>query len=274
MPWLSPPASRSIEVGYWTHRGPRACPRPAVHEHATLLLHTGGTSTMMQRQRLELGAGDVLLIPAGEPHRREASQDAEIWGVSFCAPCHASALALLLEPFERVRSGASAVVPIPGHRQQHLLYLLRELGAETAAGSGHDDRVELSLLSLILAEVGRAAALTVAPVDAPSLVGDALRFIERHCLGPLSPSDVARAVGRSPAHVTTALTRATGKSAGAWIIAGRMAEARRRLLHSDEPIDAIADRVGYADATHFIRMFRREHGATPAAWRAALARSP
>jgi AraC-like DNA-binding protein len=79
---------------------------------------------------------------------------------------------------------------------------------------------------------------------------------------------VARAVGRSPAHVTTALTRATGKSAGAWIIAGRMAEARRRLLHSDEPIDAIADRVGYADATHFIRLFRRSHGATPASWRA------
>ncbi len=49
-------------------------------------------------------------------------------------------------------------------------------------------------------------------------------------------------------------------------------EARRRLLHSDERVDVIAERVGYADPTHFIRMFRREHGATPAAWRAAQAR--
>jgi transcriptional regulator GlxA family with amidase domain len=32
-------------------------------------------------------------------------------------------------------------------------------------------------------------------------------------------------------------------------------------------IDIIAERVGYADPTHFIRMFRRAHGATPAAWR-------
>jgi AraC-like DNA-binding protein len=46
-----------------------------------------------------------------------------------------------------------------------------------------------------------------------------------------------------------------------------MAQARRLLLHSDERVDVIAERVGYADATHFIRMFRREHGATPAAWR-------
>ena len=52
-----------------------------------------------------------------------------------------------------------------------------------------------------------------------------------------------------------------------------MAEARRLLLHSDEMIDVIAERVGYADATHFIRMFRREHGATPAAWRTLQART-
>jgi AraC-like DNA-binding protein len=38
-------------------------------------------------------------------------------------------------------------------------------------------------------------------------------------------------------------------------------------LHSGERIDIIAERVGYADPTHFIRMFRREHGTTPAAWR-------
>jgi len=31
-----------------------------------------------------------------------------------------------------------------------------------------------------------------------------------------------------------ALTQATGRSAVQWIVSGRMAEARRRLLHSDE----------------------------------------
>ena len=70
-------------------------------------------------------------------------------------------------------------------------------------------------------------------------------------------------VGRTPAHVTTALRRATGRTAVAWIVAGRMAEARR-LLRSDLAIDAIAARIGYADATHFIRMFRRMVGCTPA----------
>ena len=49
-----------------------------------------------------------------------------------------------------------------------------------------------------------------------------------------------------------------------------MAEARRLLRHSSERVEEIAARVGYADATHFIRMFRREHGDTPAAWRRRL----
>ena len=52
-------------------------------------------------------------------------------------------------------------------------------------------------------------------------------------------NNVAAAVHRSPAHVTTALRRATGKSAVAWIITGRLAEARRRLVSSDERVDVI-----------------------------------
>jgi transcriptional regulator GlxA family with amidase domain len=43
--------------------------------------------------------------------------------------------------------------------------------------------------------------------------------------------------------------------------------------HSDEMVDIVAERVGYADATHFIRMFRREQRAAPAARRAAQAGS-
>ena len=99
-----------------------------------------------------------------------------------------------------------------------------------------------------------------------------MRFIERNALRRLTLGEIAEAVGRSPAYVTNALSRSTGRSALEWILSARMAEARRLLLHSDEMVDVIAERVGYADATHFIRMFRRSHGTTPAAWRAARTR--
>jgi AraC-like DNA-binding protein len=63
------------------------------------------------------------------------------------------------------------------------------------------------------------------------------------------------------------LVELTGRTVGEWILEYRMAEARRRLRGTDERVDIIAERVGYADVTHFIRQFRRLHRVTPAAWR-------
>ena len=216
----------------------------------------------------------MLLVPAGQPHRTIELERTEYWGLAFSVPTFASGGdASLLDPFERVRGGAAPVVSIPHARQAHLEELFRELSGVDRPPWPALDAVRRSLLTLILAEVGRAARSDDAPdTGGGGVVADALRFIERNCLGKLTVEDVARAVGRSATHVTAALTRATGRSAGKWILHGRMGEARRLLLHSDEPVDSIAERVGYADATHFIRMFRREQGATPAAWRAARRR--
>jgi AraC family transcriptional regulator, transcriptional activator of pobA len=248
--------------------------RPVTHSHATLAFYTRGQSRVEQNGEWTLGEGDVLLVPPGEPHRMLERRRPAYWGLAFCAPCYAAdGAASLLEPFERVRDGASAVIHIPAARHEFLQGLLRELEATGRQPRGASDTIEAvqrSLLTLILAEVDRAASPGGERRAAGGgVVVEALRFIERHCLGRLTPRDVAAAVGRSPTHLTASLTRVTGRSAGAWIVSGRMAQARRLLLHSDERVDAIAERVGYADATHYIRMFRREHGATPAAWRAA-----
>lgn len=255
--------------------GPRRA--PVTHAYATLTFLTDGRSRMEQNGEWSLGAGDVFLVPAGQAHRALERHRSEFWGLSFCVPCFAAeGAATFLEPFERVRDGASAVVRIPAERHAFLEGLFVELEESGRMGSGEAlDVVQRSLLTLVLNEVAKAASAE-APVRArvrgSGVVVDSLRFIERNCLRKLTLDDVAHAVGRTPAYVTSALKNATGRSAGEWILSGRMAEARRLLLHSDERVDVVGERVGYADATHFIRMFRRSHGATPAAWRAGRRR--
>jgi AraC family transcriptional regulator, transcriptional activator of pobA len=253
------------------------------HDFAALAFYVGGGARMEQRATWRLEPGDVLIVPAGEPHRMIEARKPDMWRLGFCVPCLASdstAAASLLEPFERVRDGASPVVRIPPERREFLESLFREFSV-IPEGAADADLVRRSLLTLIISEVARAArAAATSPTTtsragasgrsaASGIVTDTLRYIERHCLEPLTLTAIAAAMRRTPSYITTALTRATGRSAVAWIIAGRMAEARRRLLHSDERIDIIAERVGYADPTHFIRLFRRTHGATPAGWRAA-----
>jgi len=242
----------------------RSARSPVTHSYATLVFCTEGGSRVEQDGEWTLREGEVLLVPAGAAHRTIGRHQARGWTVAFAGG------ASLLEPFERVRHGASAVAQIPPARRAHLETLFRELEA-----AGREPRpveaVERSLLTLILAEVDRAIEPR-AGAPAGGVVDRALRVIERRCLGRLTPGDVAAAVGRSPAYITAALTKATGRSAGKWIVSGRMAEARRLLLHSDARVELVALRVGYAEVTHFIRMFRREHGVTPAVWRREHAR--
>lgn len=242
---------------------------PVTHSFAAIAFYTGGQARMEQRGRWTLEPGDVLIVPAGEPHRLVEAQRTEVWGLGFCVSCFvAEDAGRLLEPFERVRSGASAVVRIPAERRPFLEGLFVELeDATSPERRGEPLAVQRSLLTLVLNEIRRAARWDAEASGPRSVVVDSLAFIERNCLRPLTLKEVAGAVGRSPAYVTTALTRATGRSAVQWITAGRMAEARRLLLHSEERIDDIAERVGYADSTHFIRTFQRAHGATPAEWR-------
>lgn len=240
------------------------------HDYLAVAFCIRGTAVVEQQGRWSLEAGDALLIPAGAAHRHVEARDSEVWGLGVCPACfRAEGGAELLEPFERVRSGAAAAVRIPEPRRAHLAALFSELQRELSQGGPGTLTAQKSLVSLIFTEVGRA--MTAQPGVAPSssLVVEALRFVERHCTEGISLQDVADAVQRSPTYVTTLVRRGTGRSVQAWIIAGRLAEARRRLRHTDEMVDVIAERIGYADATHFIRLFRRAHGVTPAAWRTA-----
>ncbi|WP_437603207.1 helix-turn-helix domain-containing protein [Sorangium sp. So ce590] len=247
---------------------------PAVHTYVALALHVGGRMRVEHRGEFELRAGHLHLIPAGDAHRVLSASRPDVWGIGFCRTCLDPArYGDLLAPLDRVRHGASPVVELPGARQAYVLDLLRELEREQQA-VGVLPVVAESLLALVLAEVVRASGTArAAPMPRPSIVGEALAVIEARCLGPLSLKEVAAAVRRTPAHVTTAVKQATGRTVVAWIVEGRLAEARRRLLATDEYVDVISERVGYADPSHFVRLFRRHHGVTPAAWRAQHRRS-
>jgi len=255
-------------------RGRPTCPRvPAgafvTHAHSAFLYHRGAPARIEYAAPFDVRDGEVLLVPAGTPHRALTPPVSTV-GVGFSPSCLDLGDPHLQSPFDRVRAGAAPVVSLPEARRELFETYLREL-AEATRADAVSPLVTRSLLALLLNEI-RSAASPLPPLShaGDTLVADALRYIEGHCLGPLSLTQVAEHVRRTPAHVTTTLKRATGRSANQWIVAHRMAEARRRLRHSDEHVDVIAERVGYADATHFIRMFRRHHGATPAAWRRSL----
>lgn len=259
----------------WTlQRGPRpsACPAPpqarapragARHAHAVLVLCTAGQTEIEQRGRFSLCAGEVQLIPAYAPHQIVSSRGAEIVGIGLHAPLP-EALGPLLAPFARVRDGASPIIPIPGDRQAHLLRLFEELARESTDARPHAALVGQQLLGLILAEVSRAAPEVALP-PARGLVAEALSLLARRALSPLTPRDLADAVGCSPAYLSRLVSAATGKTPTALILEQRLLAAQD-LLTRGFPVAEVAARVGYQDTSHFTRLFRRHTGYSPAAW--------
>ena len=95
------------------------------------------------------------------------------------------------------------------------------------------------------------------------------KFIEANYSQGITLSDVAQAVGYSPAYLTNRVKRETGQTVNRWIIERRLAAARFLLKTTDRSVEQIALEVGYQNACHFFRQFRQYTGTTPQAWRKA-----
>lgn len=115
---------------------------------------------------------------------------------------------------------------------------------------------------------GSIKADTIFP-DCPRLTA-VFEFIEANYQQSIHLTDVAQAVGYSPAYLTNLAQSQTGRTVKAWIIERRMSQARQLLGNTANSIKQIADSIGYADAGYFTRQFRKLHGVTPQVWRSQL----
>jgi AraC-like DNA-binding protein len=100
------------------------------------------------------------------------------------------------------------------------------------------------------------------------------QYLEQH-LGEadLDAARIAAAHHISVRHLYTMLAR-MGISLGEWLRLRRLEKSRLDLAGREGPsttIAAIARRWGFADPTHFSRVFRAAYGMSPREWRASQA---
>ena len=227
-----------------------------------------GWFRMVHGREIEVRAGAFTIMPAGVPHRPIEGEGVEYWMMGFCASClDLDESQLLMSSFRRVRLGALPIVPVARGRRRRVVRLYQDLKEECERGAPESPELARSLLLLLLGEVRRGMRGGEALGAEGTLVSDALEFIQRNALSPISLKDVAAAVCRTPAHVADTVKAETGFTVGTWIANARVAEAAARLVHTDDTLLEIAEHVGWKDKTHFIRQFRKAYGITPAAYR-------
>lgn len=74
----------------------------------------------------------------------------------------------------------------------------------------------------------------------------------------------------SAGHLSEVIKAQTGRPAIKHLHERLVLEARRLLLHSQQPLKEIAYDLGFQDASYFTRFFKREAGTTPAEYRAHI----
>jgi AraC family transcriptional activator of pobA len=81
-------------------------------------------------------------------------------------------------------------------------------------------------------------------------------------------SDLAGELGVTAARLNAACRRVAGCSTLHLLHAAQLAEAKRALLYTEQPISEIAYGLGFEDPAYFSRFFSRRTGRTPSAFRA------
>lgn len=86
----------------------------------------------------------------------------------------------------------------------------------------------------------------------------------------LSISAVAAAAGLSANHFSQEFKKATGYTPHQWLTRMRINRAKEMLSDDKVALRTIAEHCGFTDQSYFTKVFSRETGMTPTAWREGL----
>ncbi len=160
--------------------------------------------------------------------------------------------------------------PIRALRQVHgedATWLAVRLHQEYLRG---DDASDFTIESLLYELCGWAAEEGVrADVAAPAWLTTVEAAVENAPAERFDLRALAAAAGVHPTHLARTFRRLHGRSLGDYVTGLRVQRACRALSTGDDALAAIATDTGFADQSHFTRIFRDAVGTTPARYRRA-----
>jgi AraC-like DNA-binding protein len=104
-------------------------------------------------------------------------------------------------------------------------------------------------------------------LQAQGLVRKAMAYLHEHYAEALTRGAIAQHVGLDEDYLTYCFRQELGITPIAYLNRYRIHQAKRLLKQSGESATAIALQVGFADSGYFSRVFRRETGMSPEAYR-------
>ncbi|WP_189776768.1 helix-turn-helix domain-containing protein [Streptomyces tauricus] len=302
----SPPPGL-VTVGRFDQRPGYSVNRPGGADSWLFTWTTGGAGRLSQGAAESLsGAGDLVVLGPGVPHRYAVAPGARRW-TFWWAHCQARpAWTDRLRP-HLLGDRLYAVTPVPAAVRDRLEQTFRRMLADArwtgegappapdpdepgepgerggprtgrvavAHGAAARELALCSLESIVLLTTATATATAGGEAGRPGVDVRIRRAEARIAADPAAPHTVdtlAAGVSLSPSRFAHLFTQQLGRSPMRALLAARLLHAARLLEATDLPVERVAVAAGFTSPFHFSRVFRQRYGAPPGAYRAGLRR--
>lgn len=233
-----------------------------VEFHEILYVTVGRCAHMVDFEEWACKPGTLLVLRPGQVQRFEADvRKCEGWMVLFRADFLPEGTPLSVH---RVLTGADR--PIVSATLARLFADTRLNADRTLLSQLLRHQLSALLVRLQLAEAGRPS-VPASPDLLKKRFHSLQRVIDEDVSHRHRVADYARRLGCSSKSLQRAVLQMRGVSAKAFLLERITLEAKRLLAHTDEPVAAIAETLGFDEATNFVKFFRRESGQPPGAFR-------
>src|SRR5580765_76891 len=211
----------------------------------------GRLEKSFRRRTIDLAASGAVTMPAGAAHGARFGSD--------------GARIVIVKPSKQVAGCLDRLAELRG---RGLDWLAWRLAAELRAADISAPLAAEGLALELLAATSRQTRVERRSGRAPIWLRSAeelLRERGAECVGLV---ELAESVGVHPTHLARVFRARYGVSVGEYGRRLKVARAATEVAHSDTPLNVIALRAGFADQSHFTRLFKHYVGTTPARYRA------
>lgn len=243
----------------------------APHRHArlhqVLLIANGGGWATLDGKTQALPTGSLVNVPPEHVHSFRFEKDTRGWVTTLADEL----LDELLVGGGTLRSELDQACVLSA--DTFVTQTVHQIWLEFSAQEKARALVLRGLSGVLLGWVARQLAqstLADAKFNDAELVQRFKELIELNFKAHWTVSQYAKALSISPTHLSRLTRAANGSSALRMIEARLMREARRNLAYTNLSISSIAYTLGFTDPAYFSRVFTRDAGISPKAFRAQI----
>ncbi len=259
--WLAPSERLCVTVAGRFFAGPgyRCAPRTLADEYVFIYTEAGQGTVRAGEAQTRAGPGDAFLLPPGLEHE---------YGTA--GPCWHLLWFHCTGPLPGELRLPCWIPPTPCGAGSPLPRLVEAIVLELAGQQPYCALAARSYAEAALVELARSYAATGSggwQSESRRLAEQLAGYVTTHLAEPVNLSQLARALHVSPRHLARLCRLLLGQSPRQYVLALKLAEAKRLLLTTHLTVAEVAARVGIQDPYYFSRLFRQKVGQSPTAFR-------